>query len=376
MSSAEAIAAGDERLVSSGSAELDRWPPAFRPVVAQLIHDGRLYFGSDVVAIEPRHVVGRPYVVGRPFSSLARVRVDTAAGALGAYIKILKPRADTPREVALMQQSVRRDFEMTCRVRTALSERPDLDAVPPIACFPDHLALVSGEVDGRTLSALLAGSAAGWPSSSTMRRLLEHVHRIGCWLKATQEGVPPERAIDPDAMRVYLDKRLDDLEGGDSIRLTRSGRMALESYRDRLIHEAGELRLVPKWMHADFCPDNIIVGDGVVTVLDFMMAKSGTVYHDISHLYMHLDAMKAKPWFRPGVIDQLLRALLEGFEPGLDTNRPLFALLRLQHVICHLVSMQGAAPSRAARFYKNRLQSRHRNWLAEVAGLDQHSWTR
>jgi hypothetical protein len=275
-----------------------------------------------------------------------------------------------------MQQNVRRDFEMTCRVRTALSDRPDLDAVPPIACFPDHLALVSGEVEGQTLSALLARSSAGWPSAEKVRRLSEHVRRVGSWLKATQQGVPPERAIDPDAMRVYLGKRFDDLEGGESLRLTRSGRAALESYLDRLIHDAGEGRLVPKWIHADFCPDNIIVGDGVVTVLDLMMAKTGTVYHDVSHLYMHLDTMKVKPWFRPRIIDQLQHALLEGFEPGLDANHPLFALLRLQHVICHLVALQGTTTNPAARLYTNRIRRRHRRWLAQAGGLDQESWTR
>ena len=370
MSSAEALAARDEPVVSLDAAEAGRWPPAFRPIVAQLIHDGRRYFGSDVADICARHVVARP------FSSLARVRVDTLAGTVGAYIKILKPRADTPEEVASMQQNVRRDFEMTCRVRTALSERPGLDAVQQIACFPEHLALVSAEVEGRTLSALLGRAAAGWPTDAAMRRLSKHLNRIGSWLKATQQGVPPERAIDPDAMRVYLDKRFDDLEGGDSIRLTKSGRAALEKYRDRLIHDAGGQRLVPKWIHADFCPDNIIVGDGVVTVLDFMMAKTGTVYHDISHLYMHLDAMKAKPWFRPPVVDHLLHALLEGFEPGLDVKRPLFALLHLQHVICHLVSLQSSASSRAVNFYKNRIRRRHRDWLAQAAGLGHESWAR
>jgi len=165
MSSAEAVAARGEPLVGLGAEDAVRWPPAFRPVVAQLIHDGRRFFGSDVAAISSRQIVARP------FSTLARVRVDAATGPCIAFIKILKPRADTPAEVASMQQNVRRDFEMTCRVRTVLSDRPGLDAVQPIACFPDHLALVSAEVEGRTLSALLARSAAGWPSTASMRRL-------------------------------------------------------------------------------------------------------------------------------------------------------------------------------------------------------------
>ena len=51
---------------------------------------------------------------------------------------------------------------------TALSERPGLDAVQPIACFPEHLALVSAEAEGRTLSALWARCAA-WMAEPTRR---------------------------------------------------------------------------------------------------------------------------------------------------------------------------------------------------------------
>ena len=57
------------------------------------------------------------------------------------------------------------------------------------------------------------------------------------------------------------------------------------------------------WIHADFCPENIITRAGDITVLDFMMAKTGTIYHDVAHLYLHLEAMKVKPWFRPAVVD-------------------------------------------------------------------------
>ena len=99
--------------------------------------------------------------------------------------------------------------------------------------------------------------------------------------------------------------------------------------------------LGPQWIHADFCPDNIIVGDGEVTVLDFMMAKTGTVYHDVAHLYMHLDAMKVKPWFRPrGRRPAAARAPRQASSRGSTSNRPLFALMLLQHVICHLVALQ------------------------------------
>ena len=88
------------------------------------------------------------------------------------------------------------------------------------------------------------------------------------------------------------------------------------------MRDAGAEEFRPVWIHADFCPENIITRASEITVLDFMMAKTGTVYHDVAHLYLHLEAMKVKPWFRRAVVDELQRGLLAGFEPGLDAQRP------------------------------------------------------
>jgi len=345
------------------------WPSAFHPVLSQLVADGRLYFGSDHVSVEP---VSR---VERAYSTLLQIRVQGSDGPQGAFVKILKPRADTPAERASMQRNVVRDFEMTRRVRQALAGCAGLAAVRPIACFPEELAIVTGQAAGPTLSAVLARGAAGWPGKAAARRMSWLLRRSGAWLTAAQAALPEDRAIDVEILRAYLDRRLAELEMIGPIRMTRAGRSAVERYRDRLMGKLTRESLRSVWIHADFCPENIITGDGEITVLDFLMARSGTVYHDVAHLFMHLEAMKVKPWFRPAVIDGLQRDLLAGFEPGLGPERPLFALMLLQHVICHLVTLQGTAPGTTARLYRAALHRRHRRWLLRVAGLDNASWT-
>jgi hypothetical protein len=335
-----------------------------------LVADGQLYFGSDHVSVEAVRRVERPY------STLLQIRIHAPDGPQSAFVKILKPRADTPAERASMKRNVVRDFEMTRSVRQALAGCAGLTAVRPIACFPEELAIVTGEAPGPTLAEVLAHGAAGWPGKAASIWMSTLVRRSGAWLRSAQAALPQESAIDVETMRAYLDRRLADLEMSGPIRLTRAGRSAVERYRDRLIDNLGSESLRPVWIHADFCPENIITGDGEITVLDFLMARSGTVYHDVAHLFMHLDSMKVKPWFRPAVIDGLQRDLLAGFEPGLEPERPLFALLLLQHVICHLVTLQGPAPGTTARLYRAALHRRHRQWLMRVAGLDNASWTR
>ncbi len=276
--------------------------------------------------------------------------MSTGGCAQGAFVKILKPRADTPVEIASMQGNVQRDFEMTARVRHALGGCAGLTAVRPIACFPEELAIVTGEAVGPMLSEVLARRAAGWPRRSVVRELSQLLYRVGAWLKAAQDALPEDHPLDREAMRTYLDKRFTDLETTGAIRLTKSGRDAIERYRDRLAAGVGPEGFRPVWIHADFCPENIITRAGEITVLDFMMAKTGTVYHDVAHLFLHLEAMQGKPWFRPAIVSRLQRDLMAGFEPGLTVSRPLFSLMLLQHVVCHLLTLQApvAGQSRPA----------------------------
>jgi hypothetical protein len=346
------------------------WPAQFRPVLRKLVAEGRQYFGSDRIAVEPVRQVERP------FSTLLQIRVAEAnrpQTITDAFVKILKPRADTPAQIESMRQNVVRDFEVTSRIQEGLAVYPGLTAVRPIACFPEELAIVTERARGATLSDLLARGAAGWPGTRTMDALISILRQVGAWLRAAQSAFPQEGTISHASIAAYQAKRLDDLEASGSVRLTHEGRATLETYRNGLFARIPD-ELTPVWIHADFCPENIIAREGGVTVLDFTMAKSGTLYTDLAHLYLRLDAMKAKPWFRPHVVDRLQQALLDAFEPGLGPSRPLFALMLLQHVLCHLVELREPSGSTVARLYNARLHQRHREWLRRVVGMDERSW--
>ena len=344
------------------------WPALFRPVLSKLAADGARYFGSADVQFEPVRQLDRP------FSTVLQVRVADHQSSQGAFIKILKPRFDTPAQIAATRQHVRSDFDTMCRVQVALARSQQLDAVRPIACFPEDLALVTGEAVGATLANMLTRVAAGWRRSAALDEALQALTHVGAWLKTVQSALPQEQDVELSRVRTYVSKRLDELESMGTVRLTPAGRRTLERYQDGLIAAMPE-RVPAVWIHADFCPENIIVHAGRVTVLDFVMAKAGTIYHDVAHLYLHIGVMAAKPWCRPSVVRTLQRALITSFETGLDTERPLFALALYQHVLCQLVLLQNGAAGRVARLYAARLHRLHRGWLSQVAGLDRRSWT-
>ena len=359
--------------MSGGLPDDSRWPTAFRPVLSRLVADSCRYFESDRITVEPvRHV-------DRPFSTLLQIRVANGSCVSGAFVKILKPRWNSPDQVASMQQNVIKEFTITSRVHDALiagagAER-GLAAVRPIACFPDQLALVTEQATGLRLADVLARRAARWSRTGPVDEDSGVLRLAARWLRAVQTALPQDRALDVESVRAYLDKRLAELERIGPIRLTKSGRSAVERWRDRLICAAGARDLGQTWIHADFCPDNIIAGSGRVTVLDFTMAKTGTAYHDLAHLFLRVDSMRVKPWFKPAVIDRYQHELLEAFEPGLEADRPLFALMLLQHVVCHLVTLQ-ASMGRGARVSAWLMHRRHRQWLDRAAGLGREGWAR
>jgi hypothetical protein len=82
---------------------------------------------------------------------------------------------------------------------------------------------------------------------------------------------------------------------------------------------------------------NIIVGaDGRVTVLDFTMAKTGTIHHDLSHVFFHLELLAGRHRGKRETFRALQAAVLAGYDAELSAADPLFRLMLLQHAVCHV----------------------------------------
>jgi Ser/Thr protein kinase RdoA (MazF antagonist) len=209
-----------------------------------------------------------------------------------------------------------------------LQQDADIAAVRPLALLPEYRALATEEVPGRPLGELLAdfSQPEGW---------LEAVaRRVGRWVRAYQTVVEAGGRIELSQLRAYLDDRLRLLEGRV---LSSSDRRATLTRFDDLCREIGVSTAPVVAIHADLGPMNIIVDqNGRVAVLDFTMAKTGTIHHDLSHVYFHLELLAARNRKRRLLVPSLQRAMLEGYRPGLTAAEPLFRLMLLQHAVCHI----------------------------------------
>ena len=299
-------------------------------VLAALQVRSTIVFGERATRVEPIAIFDRPY------STVIRVLVLNDGGVASyAFVKIYKMRPprpyEAPREPA---DIVREEFAATVRLHAALAGRPGLLSPRPIASMPEHAAIVTQELQGTPFDRLLR-----------LRRRRTHVPtleaiatRIGAWLRAYQGSGAAAGVWSAADARTYLDDRLRHLasalgEGARDRALAAFDRIASEMPSDE--------PLVP--IHADLCPGNIMVTPGGgVAVLDFATAQTGTRYHDIAHLYMHVELARGRAWRRGLALEPVQQSLLAAFDRADVIWHPLFRLMLLQHVVCHVTQLADA----------------------------------
>jgi Ser/Thr protein kinase RdoA (MazF antagonist) len=160
---------------------------------------------------------------------------------------------------------------------------------------------------------------------------------VGAWIRLYQTVVPADGEIELAERRTYLDDRLRLLQGRV---LTEADRAATLRRFDQLADAIGSPTVRAVAIHADLSPLNVIVDEnGRMTVIDFTMAKTGTVYHDLTHMYFHFELMASRHRARRASFRALQRALVSGYSPALMLDDPLFRLMLLQHGVCHVALM-------------------------------------
>lgn len=332
---------------------------AFGPVIDRLRDDSERLFGASPLAVEPvREVRG-------PFSQVLEVKLRAGGQSVTAFIKILAPRAHSLEELKATGRNAAREFDALVSAHGALAKHPGLSTARPMACYPELFALITERVEGTPLNQLLSRLRVV-PSSSTVDSLERIMRSVGAWLAAFQTTGASDAGVSLGRMRTYLDARLQPLALAGV--LGEDLRAGLLRYFDYCAREVTATELIAVPVHADFTPENVMVSDDGVAVLDFTMAKHGARYLDLTHMYMHLDMLKARPWFRPGILDRQGTALLAGFDAAVRPERPLFQLLLMQHVVCYIrQGVQQQISSLPARVLSRHVRRRHLKWLAARA---------
>jgi hypothetical protein len=326
-------------------------------VLDYLRHDRERLFGSQDVRFAVVHAAEREV------SHVLTVAVRGSEGPDTIFVKLFKPTGSGSSNPEAVRARVLHDFHVTSRAHTALAASSRYAAVRPLACFPDQLAIVTAKAPGLTLLELLETRAAWWPFSTAVQRLEGVLAGVGGWLRAFQSVEPCHGRFSLEQMREYIEVRLRRLRGTTPPALDNDGRERVLSYFDRTAASVASADLQEVLTHGDLALSNVLVGEREITVIDFAMATPGSVFMDIARLHTQLEFLLAKPKFRPWIIQRLQQSLLNGFDPELGPERPLFRLFVLQHLLCHMSNIaRNPAPPLAHLYNRYQLRLRQR-WL-------------
>ncbi|MGQ0734884.1 MAG: phosphotransferase [Acidobacteriota bacterium] len=335
-------------------------PQVFNPVLPKLQQDVVAYFNAGPLRLVP------VAFQERPLSHVLRVSVRGADGntpLAHLFVKMFKPK---PIEGGLeaLRLRVAREFETIRRVHAEMLVHSDLGVVPPVACYPEHLTIVTEAVEGSTLLDHLSSNAAWFPAGARLRALDATMNTVGRWLRVFQGTDHFNAFVCLDEVRRYVDQRLARLVGADRPALTEEDRERVRQHIELLGRHAEpqELSLVP--VHSDMALGNVLVSGRRIIVLDFDMAKRGSRVHDLTRLFLQLELLTVKPRFQRRVVQRLQRALLDGFDPALAPDRPLFRLYLLLHRVNNLTALTVNPAPFPEALYNAVVCRQHRRWIA------------
>jgi hypothetical protein len=337
---------------------------AFEPILERLTADTAAFFGTDRVRLTAVELHERPY------SFVARMgvyRPGESSPFTYLFVKAVKV-AGGDAERDRMRKRVAHEFAVTKLVFEAMKGKPDIEVVPPIACYPEHLVIATQQVVGVTMLDYVIGHAS-WFGRSDPRELDTAMTNTRGWLRAFQSFDSGSELVTLEWFREYVDVRLRRLVGS-------SGGRFREPDRQRTLAHIGDLwaRIDPVHLrdvaiHADLALSNVLVAGNRIVVLDFAMTKRGSPLHDLTRLYVQIEMLGMKPHLRRRVLRNAQAALLTGFDPLLTRESDVIRLYALLHRINHYGSLILKPSSFPTSWYNLLVARQHRRWLdAELSG--------
>jgi Ser/Thr protein kinase RdoA (MazF antagonist) len=224
-------------------------------------------------------------------------------------------------------------------------------------------------VSGPTLLEYLETRASWFATKKTLDDLRATMTAVGRWIRVFQSMNPGGDPVTVADLRQYVDIRLERLVRHAGRRFTEHDRRRVLEHIDALGAAIPEAELQQVTAHSDLSLGNVLVSGDRIVVLDFAMTRLDTRLYDLTKVALQLDLLRAKPQYSARMIHELTSALIEGFDPSLTVDRPLFRLVTLLHRVNHLTGLHVNRASLLASVYNSAVRRQHRRWLARELDL-------
>ena len=326
-------------------------------VLRRLSEDQHDRWGGEVRSVHP---LSR---IRRPFSEVTILEVELESSKRKIVVKQFTLKNDSPEQLAKMQARVRKEFDVTRLFHDKFRDCSGFSTAEPIGCYPDLLSIAMTYSPGENLADVVDKMARYSPGKATLERLSAGSRACGRYLVGLQKMTAETGRLDLAELIEDIDLRLKAIVKLESRVMDSRLRGEILDHCGRQASLATDSDLRVCGVHGDYCTSNILVAGDEVTVLDFTMFKPGSTFHDVTYFCRNLTNFLHKPIFRPQTFTILQRAFLDGYDENLDPTGPVFKLLSLRHVVCHLAGLVKASVPLHVRLFNKRVARRHAIWI-------------
>jgi hypothetical protein len=307
----------------------------YERIITLLSEDPQRYFEE----ISPPSILPMQ-VIQRPFSTLIKCQVRTTQRNFCIYIKFIHIKNDSTEYHARIIKRMKNDFFITTKLYDLLKENSSYAVPRIIAFFPEEMALITEESDGKTLLSLLRKKGKGYPKQRVMDELEQYCQTLGGWLQTFQNltRITSSQSWDEAEFINYINLRLSKLEKS-WLCIRQEDTYRIQRYLEQLLQQATEDKKFLCGVHGDIGLSNILVSSKKITVLDFPMYKIGSFYDDLTYIFMRIEYLLFNPLFRISVITKLQNAFLEGYKNEFDRKNSLFMAYCMKHRVNRLVDL-------------------------------------
>lgn len=321
--------------------------------------------------------------IKRPYSTSFRLALlpadpgNAPRPPQAVYAKIINPTRKNSGGTQKYAERLQREFEIPRLLHTRLSPAPDLGLVRPVTYYSDLLCLITEEAPGRMLAELIAATATRWRPRRAWQNTALHCRRAGRLLAALQAATPEAHVLAGSELLEYVEVRLQRLVENPDIPFSKAHAGAVRRYLEKMLGQIPAEQLRQCGCHSDYAPFNLLASTERLTVFDFAMFKTGSIYNDAAYFCHRLQGYLHKPTFSAAAIHALQQAFLDGYNQAAGRGQQrleqdlMFRVFLIKHALNNYSAIMrkrvaggpAAHLSLPVRLFNRRVYRRYNEWL-------------
>ncbi|MDI6780498.1 MAG: phosphotransferase [bacterium] len=310
----------------------------------------------------------------RPASQLFNIKVLLDSGSKNIFVKISKLRSNI--SIDDLQKEIAMEYEIGKMVSDHLYETNKYSAIKMIVCFPEYYALVTEECQGDLLNSIIIKHGKLYPNKQRCNYLKSICYNCGLLLKNIHDTTLQDEIFDLHELIEYIDIRLKKSVVDERIVFDEKMRQGILKYLRKQIPMISKDDLRVVGTHGDFGPNNILIENQTVKIMDYADFQYDSMYQDITYFYQRLENLMHNPIFRPVTIHALQDAFCQGYSSEIIINKPIFMMFRVRHVINNFRSIlmgtivpQGKQLPFYKKIFNEIICKKYIEWLSKVCKI-------